>query len=129
MKRLFLFASLVIITTFGCNKEEAITPSADFTTNIQNNTLSTGEFFTLYLDNVQGEFLVYFKGDSEETIYNPDDPTREGTPFSTDTDSLEVAPYNFAGEYVFTVVASSTGNWAEDYFQDTKSITLTVVEE
>lgn len=129
MKRIILFSALIIlITSFGCNKEEAITPSADFTTNLQNNTLQKGKPFMVYLDNVQGEFVVYFKGNTEETTYNPEDPTRKGVSFSNDLDSLEIPAYNNAGEYVFTVVASSSGNWAEDYFQDTKSITITVTE-
>lgn len=129
MKQLLIFSALIfLLISVGCNKEEAITPSADFTTNLQNNTLEKGTPFTVYLDNVQGEFLVYFKGNTEETTYDPEDPTRIGEPFSVDLDSLEIGGYNNVGEYVFTVVASSSGNWAEDYFQDTKSITINIVE-
>lgn len=129
MKQILIFSVLLfLLITAGCNKEEAITPSADFTTNLQNNTLKRGTPFMIYLDNVQGEFLVYFKGNTEETTYNPEDPTRLGTTFSVDLDSLQIPAYNNVGEYAFTVVASSSGNWAEDYFQDTKSITITVVE-
>lgn len=129
MKQLLIFSALIfLLISVGCNKEEAITPSADFTTNLQNNTLEKGTPFTVYLDNVQGEFLVYFKGNTEETTYDPEDPTRVGEPFSVDLDSLEIGGYNNVGEYVFTVVASSSGNWAEDYFQDTKSITINIVE-
>lgn len=129
MKPILIFSALLfLLITVGCNKEEAITPSADFSTNLQNNTLKRGTPFMIYLDNVQGEFLVYFKGNNEESTYNPEDPTRKGNDFSNDLDSLEITAYNNVGEYVFTVVASSSGNWAEDYFQDTKSITISVVE-
>jgi hypothetical protein len=116
------------MAVLGCNKEEAITPSADFTTNLQDNILKRGKTFTIYLNNVQGEFLVYFKGATEETTYDSNDPTRLGTPFSTDLDSLVIPAYNSAGDYIFTVVASSSGNWAKDYFQDIKSITIKVEE-
>jgi hypothetical protein len=127
MKQILIFSTLIILLiTAGCNKEEAITPSADFTTNLQNNTLKKGVSFTIYLDNVQGEFLVYFKGNNEASTYNPEDPTRVGVNFSVDLDSLVIPAYNNAGDYVFTVVASSSGNWAQDYLQDTKSITIKV---
>lgn len=129
MKQILIFSALIFfLIVIGCNKEEAISPSADFTTNLQNNTLKRGTPFTIYLDNVQGEFLVYFKGNTEETTYNPEDPTRLGTTLSVDLDSLVIPAYNNVGEYVFTVIASSSGNWAEDYLQDVKSITISVEE-
>jgi hypothetical protein len=129
MKRFQIFTIIVfLLFVFGCNKEDAITPSADFTTNLQNNTLKRGMPFTIYLDNVRGEFLVYFKGNNEVSTYNPTDPTRQGTIISTDLDSLAIPAYNNAGQYTFTVVASSSGNWAKDYFQDVKSITINVEE-
>ena len=127
MKRLIIFSAFTfLIFAFGCNKEEAIPPSADFTTNLQNNTLKKGKGFTIYLDNVQGEFLVYFKGATEATTYSATDPTRTGTAFSRDLDSLAISGYSASGDFVFTVVASSSGNWAEDYLQDVKSITIKV---
>lgn len=127
MKRLIIFSAFVFLAFFfGCNTEDPITPSADFTTSLQNNTVKKGKGFTIYLDNVQGEFLVYFHGDAETNTYDASDPTRLGTSFSTDLDSLNIAGYSATGEYVFTVVASSSGNWAEDYVQDVKSITIKV---
>ena len=127
MKRLVIFTTFIfLLFIFGCVKEDAINPSADFTTNLQNNTLKKGKSFTIYFDNTQGEFLVYFKGATEETSYEPADPTRIGTPFSNDLDSLVIPAYSATGDFQFTVVASSSGNWAEDYLQDTKSITIKV---
>src|SRR5690554_4998034 len=109
MKKIIISAVLVLfIVTMGCNKEEAITPSADFTTNIENNTLKRGTGFTIYLDNVQGEFLVYFKGNNETSTYSADDPTRLGTPVSSDLDSLAISGYTSNGEYTFTLIASSS---------------------
>jgi hypothetical protein len=127
MKRLVIFTTFIfLLFVLGCVKEDAISPSADFTTNLQNNTVKKGKSFTIYLDNVQGEFLVYFKGATEETTYDSADPTRIGTPFSNDLDSLVIPAYSAIGDFQFTVVASSSGNWAEDYFQDVKSITVKV---
>jgi hypothetical protein len=127
MKKLSLL--LVLAMTAGllsCNREDAIEPSADFTTSIENNTLAPGQGFTVYLDNVQGEFLVYFRGHNEQSTYSPDDPRRTGTNVSTELESVEIPGYPSVGEYVFTMVASSSGNWAKDYLQDVKSITITV---
>lgn len=127
MKRLIIFSAFILLfLAIGCNQEDAIPPSADFTTNLQNNSVKKGKGFTIYLDNVQGEFLVYFKGATEATTYSATDPTRIGTPFSAGLDSLVIPGYTASGDFVFTVVASSSGNWAEDYVQDLKSITIKV---
>jgi len=126
MKSKIIFLALLIVSILACNKEEGVKPSADFTTNIQNNLLPTGKNFTVYLDNTSGEFLVYFKGGTEETTYDPVDETRLGTVISNDTDSVVVTGYNNPGQYVFTIVASSSGNWGEDYLQDVKSVTINV---
>lgn len=129
MKKIIISAVVMLfIVTMGCNKEEAITPSADFTTNLENNTIKRGKGFTIYLDNVQGEFLVYFKGNNENSTYSADDPTRLGTPISRDLDSLNIAGYTATGEFTFTLISSSSGNWSEDYFQDIKSISISVTE-
>lgn len=117
---------LMLVVTLACNKEEALKPSADFTTNIQGNTLPAGQGFTVYLDKVQGEFLVYFRGLTEATTYSPTDGRRLGTPFTSEVDSLSIGGYSAPGEYTFTIVASSSGNWTKDYEQDVKSITITV---
>lgn len=129
MKQLIIFSAFILLFfVFGCTQEDAITPSADFTTNLQNNTVVKGKGFTIYLDKVQGEFLVYFNGANETTTYSATDPTRTGTPFSTGLDSLVIPSYSASGDFVFTVVASSSGNWAKDYLQDVKSVTIKVVD-
>ena len=128
MKGELLF--LVIILAIGqvaCNKEEPLTPSANFTTNIQNNTLMAGQGFVVYLDDVQGEFLTYFRGNTFETTYDPNDPRKRGTAFSSDLDSLVLPGYSTPDTtFVFTLVASSSGNWAKDYVQDVKSISIAI---
>lgn len=128
-RTLFLIAVVALMVFFNaCNKEDAIKPSADFTTNIENNTLMAGEQFTVYLDNVQGEFLVYFRGHTLQNTYDPNDPTRRGTPFAAERDSLIIPGYIPSADtvYVFTIVASSSGNWGNDYLQDVKSISVNV---
>lgn len=121
------FFSLLVVVT-SCNKEDPIKPSADFTTNIENNTLMAEEGFTVYLDNVQGEWLVYFRGHNPQSTYDPNDPTRVGTAFSPERTSLNIQGYNTSVDtvFVFTMVASSSGNWGNDYVQDVKSISINV---
>lgn len=127
MKKVTIVIALgMLMAILGCNKEDPVQPSAEFTTNIQGNTLQRNQGFTVYLDRVQGEFLVYFRGLTEATTFSPTDKTRLGTPFSNELDSLVFAGYPNAGEYTFTIVASSSGNWAQDYVQDVKSLTITV---
>ena len=126
---LVLLSALMLMVVFSsCNKEDPLTPSANFTTNIENNTLMAGQGFTVYLDDVQGEWLVYFRGNNLESTYDPDDPTRRGTPFSSEREFLNIPGYNptVDTDYVFTMVASSSGNWGKDYVQDVKSITIHV---
>ncbi len=128
MKKIFSLIIICAVTVLvSCNKEPLKSPSADFTTNLQNNTIPVKESFVLYLDNVEGEFLTYFKGDKEETIYSPDNPRAEGV-FITDNevDSVIVNGYNSEGVFKFTLVAASSGNWGEDYETTTKSVDITV---
>lgn len=129
VRTFFITALFLLMVAFNaCNKEDALKPSADFTTNIENNTLMAGERFVVYLDNVQGEFLVYFRGHTLQNTYDPDDPTRRGTPFQPERESLTIPGYNPPADtvYVFTIVASSSGNWGNDYLQDVKSISINV---
>jgi len=128
MKRTTVLLSLTFaLVTIACNKEDAIEPSANFTTNIQNNTLLRGQQFTVYLHDVRGEFIVYFRGHQESTTYSPTDPRRVAVSVAADADSVVVAGYPVAGQFTFTVVASSSGNWAKDYLQDVESITIDVI--
>jgi len=117
---------LLIVLIAGCNKEPAIEPSAEFSVN--KTTLEVQESFVIYTDKLQGEWASYFKGNDSTTTYSKDFYRAKGTPIDLDLDSVSVSAYNFPGEYSFTVVASSSGNWAEEYLQDVKSVTITVEE-
>jgi hypothetical protein len=125
-KTVFFVVLLTVI--LSCNKEDSIRPSAEFTTNIENNTLKMGQDFTVYLDKTKGEWLVYFRGATESITYDPEFPNRRGINVSVGTKSVDITGYANPGEYVFTVVASSSGNWSRDYLQDVKSINITVTE-
>lgn len=150
MKKYALLMVFGVLVFAGCNKEEPQETSADFTTSIENGTLEEGEGFTVYLDNVTGEFLTYFSGNKQSTIYDPEEPRREGTAIDTEADSIDIRGYRitadtlvFDGEelindtidgvvhkdFVFTMVAASSGNWSEDYVQDVKSMRITVTRE
>jgi hypothetical protein len=120
---------LLFLLPVACNREPAITPSVEFTTSLNNNTTPVRQSFTLYLNDVKGEWVVYFKGDKPTTTYAPDFYRAEGVNIDLALDSVIVSGYGVAGEYPFTVVASSSGNWAEEYLQDAKTIMITVTEE
>ncbi len=120
---MLLFTIAVLVLT-ACVKEEPGDTSANFTTNISNNTLGTGAGFTVYLDNASGDFLTYFKGDTEESTYG--NQGAAGIAIDADSDSVVVSGYSDAGTYTFTLVARSFGNWSEDIAEDAQSITITV---
>jgi hypothetical protein len=113
----------------ACNKEPATQPSAEFTTNLNNNTITTGTPFVVYTNKIVGEWAVYFRGADSVTTYSVDFYRAEGVNIDLGLDSISVSGYNLAGEYPFTVVASISGNWAEDYLQDVKSITISVIDD
>ena len=116
----------MIVLIIGCNKEPAVEPSADFS--LSKTALKVREAFVIYTDKLEGEWAVYFKGNDSTTTYSKDFYRAVGTVIDLDLDSVAVSGYFAAGEYPFTVVVSSSGNWSEDYLQDVKSITVTVTE-
>ena len=120
---------IIILFLAACNKEPASQPTAEFTTNLINNTVTTGTPFVVYTDKIVGEWAVYFKGADSVTTYSEDFHRAVGVNIDLGLDSISVSGYNLAGEYPFTVVVSSSGNWGEDYLQDVKSITISVIAE
>lgn len=126
MKESKIILTIVILMIMqACNKEEPLPVSAKFTTTIQNNTLSVGERFTVYMSETTGEFLTYFKGDKEGTSY----VGGFGTSLEVGTDSISLSGYSTEGIYTFTLVATSYGNWGEKMDQDVQSIDITVVSK
>ncbi len=95
--------------------------SAAFTTNLQNNTVTTQESVTFYTSDATGEFLTYFRGDQPENTFG----TGYGTTLELGTDSLTLNYYT-PGSYTFTLVATSYGNWGETVDQDIQSVDIHV---
>jgi len=126
MKKLIILVSVILLSLGACQKEPAETPSAKFTTNIVNNTISKGAKFMLYLDQTDGEFITYFKGDAPKRTYNKDDYTITGSYVDPELDSVEVAGYGVVGEYTFTVLAITYGNWSGERLEAVDSIRITV---
>lgn len=114
-----------VLVGSGCNKEAPMPVSAKFTTSIQNNTLTTKQGFTVYLEDAEGEFVAYFKGATEENSWG----TGYGIPIDAATDSLKISAYGVEGTYTFTLVATSYGNWGETREQDVQSIDINVIAE
>src|SRR4030042_6526111 len=112
---------------WGCNKEEAIEPSADFTTSLTDNIAFVKEPFTIYLNNVIGDFITLYRGDAANTTYDKDSSVVKGISVDKAQDSINVT-YNNAGEYKLTILAASSGNWSEDYLTDAKTIIITVLD-
>ena len=115
------------ILTWGCNKEDALEPSADFTLNLTDNTGYVKEPVTLYLTNVVGDFITLYRGDAANTIYNEDSAIVKGIAVGKNEDSVNVN-YNNAGVYQLTLLAATSGNWAEDYFTDVKTLQVTILD-
>jgi len=115
------------ILTWGCNKEDALEPSADFTLNLTDNTGYVKEPVTLYLTNVVGDFITLYRGDAANTIYNEDSAIVKGIAVGKNEDSVNVN-YNNAGVYQLTLLAATSGNWAEDYFTDVKTVQVTILD-
>jgi hypothetical protein len=124
----FAVIVLIIIILSSCNKEPAIEPSADFTTNLINNTTQVKTDFVIYTDKVKGEWATYFKANDSVHTYRTDFYRAIGVTLDLELDSVVIGGYSSAGSYPFTIVASSSGNWNKDYVQDVKTLTITVTE-
>jgi hypothetical protein len=130
MKHKYIFPPsifLLVVLLYGCNKEEAIEPSADFTTSLADNIAYAKEPFTIYLNNVTGDFITLYRGDAAFNIYGADTVLVKGMAVDKAEDSIDIN-YSNAGEFDLTMLAVSLGNWAEDYLTDVKTIRITVFD-
>jgi len=124
MKRILFVLFAFSIVFVSCNKEPAVEPNAQFSTKLIDNTAYAGETFYIYLDDCRGDFFALYKGLTKNTTYNPD-TVRQGEDVDINTDSVAVT-YNSGGEYKLTLVASSSGNWAEEYLTDVYTMNINV---
>ncbi len=120
-----ILTAVFLILLLGCNKEDPIPVSARFTSSIQNNTLSTGQRFTIYTGETTGEFLTYFKGDKEQNSFG----SGFGISLEVGADSISLSGYSSEGTYTFTLVAISYGDWGKTVSQDIQSIDITVTAD
>lgn len=123
---LLAFSGMLIITT-SCNKENPIDPVAEFTTSLTDNTAYANEPFYIFLDQTQGDFLTIFAGTSVINRYDPDNGTARGEKVDIENDSIEF-DYDSQGTYRLTLVATSSGNWSEDFLVDTFGYDITVID-
>ncbi len=126
MKKIVVAFLTAFMLLASCNKEPAIVPNAYFSNSLADNTTHPGETFFIYLDNCEGDFLTLFRGMTPSTTWNPD-TARTGTVIDINLDSIPIRYVN-AGDYELTLVASSSGNWAEEYLVDIHTVVVTVVE-
>ncbi len=112
---------------FSCTKEPAVQPNAHFTTSLVDNTAYAGESFNIYFTQTSGDFYALYDGMSASSTYDPEDHSKVGVNIVNTTDSLSMN-YRNPGEFDITLVASSSGNWAEDYLTDVYSMHITVVD-
>jgi hypothetical protein len=112
---------------WGCNKEEALEPSADFTLSLTDNIGYVKEPFTLYLTNVVCDFITLYKGNTPDAIYNEDSTLVKGAQVDKQLDSISVT-YNTAGVFQLTLLAATSGNWSEDYLTDVKTVQVTILD-
>lgn len=125
-KILILILPVVFLTIWSCTKEPAEKPSAKFTTSIENNTIAKGAKFWLYLDQTNGEFITYFKGDAPKRTYTKDNYTITGSSVDIALDSVEVSGYGITGEFTFTLLAISYGEWGGERLEAADSIRIKV---
>jgi hypothetical protein len=124
MKNIAFIIPIIILIMWSCSKEPAIKPIAKFTTNIENNRLPILTKFTVYLDQTRGDYITYFSGNGKDKTFVKDIYTTKG--ISADgLDSVSVAVYTTPGEYTFTVVARSFGNWGKEEMEAVDSIKIT----
>jgi hypothetical protein len=130
MKHKYIFPPSIFflaVLFYGCNKEEAIEPSADFTTSLTDNITYVKEPFTIYLNNVIGDFITLYRGEAPNNTYGNDSIVVKGMPVDKAEDSIDLN-YSNAGEFELTILAVSIGNWASDYLTDVKTIRITVLD-
>ncbi|MFN8207700.1 MAG: hypothetical protein U0T82_09905 [Bacteroidales bacterium] len=123
--RIFAFLAILAVMGSACTREEAVTPSANFKLTAANNNVYAGENFTIILKGVKGDFVTLYAGDKASNSYDPFNPKGKGTVLEPGQDSMSMAYLN-AGKYPLTIVASSVGNWGEDYLSAVKTDTVYV---
>lgn len=127
IKSITLFLSGAAVILSSCTKENMIEPNASFQTSFQKEgkmEASAGVPFYVYVDHNNAQFLTLYSGNAG-AVYGESGAV--GVDFNG-SDSLQVT-YANPGTYQLTVVASSTGNWAEDFKRTVNTIEVTVIDQ
>ena len=118
-----LFLSVVVFSS--CTQEPMIGPELAFSTSLTDNVAYAGEAFAVRVERDKAQFYTVYFGETPETTFG--EPGASGRFMNQATDSIENT-YQNLGEYMLTVVASSTGNQAADSKLVSKSIKITVLD-
>ncbi len=132
MKKITINALILLavssLALVSCTKEPPLEPNAHFSTKLVDNKAYAGETFYIYLTSTQGEFYTLYPGNTEANTYDPNDPTKTGLNIQTNADSFAITSYNKQGNFPLTLIAASSGNWAEDYKSDMYTLDVNVID-
>lgn len=128
MKNIFEYLAILItlLVSFSCVKEEMIEANPDFQLSLQREGKTdavAGSTFYI-ISTGSGEFLTLFDGTAGHVW---SETGAKGVDFNK-ADSVALN-YSTAGKYNLTLVASSTGNFGDDFSRTVKTIELNVVDE
>ena len=126
MKKILILIPIIFLAVLSCQKEPAPAPSAKIHTSLVHDSVAKLAKFWLYLDKTNGEFITYYKGDGPKKTYSADNFTATGIIVDENVDSVEIAGYGIVGQYTFTLLARSFGNWGDEERQAIDSTRITV---
>ncbi|HET6559289.1 MAG TPA: hypothetical protein VFG54_18340 [Prolixibacteraceae bacterium] len=125
-----IYKNFVILITclvcFSCTEEEMISPNPDFKLSFQqagNTNAEAGTAFYI-IPTGSGEFITLYDG---TTGHVWGESGAKGIDFNK-ADSVAVS-YLAAGKYKLTLVASSTGNFGDEFSRSVKTVEVNVVDK
>jgi len=117
-----LFLAAVVLSS--CTQEPMVGPSVAFNTTLEAGGVAyAGEPFVVRVERNKAEFYAVYSGVSDAKKYGV--PGATGDYLNQSTDSITIT-YPAAGEYMLTIVASSTGNQGVDFGREIDSLLVTV---
>ena len=119
-----LFLAAVVLSS--CTQEPMVGPNVVFDTTLEaGNVAYAGEPFTVKVTRNSADFYTIYSGKDATSTYGL--PGATGTFMNQATDSLLIT-YGLAGEYMLTIVASSTGNQGTEVGSKIDSVLVTVYD-
>jgi hypothetical protein len=130
MKMKIIYKLTIILFAFlsisSCSEEQLINPDPSFILSFQREGQAkalAGTVFYVIPDGL-GEFLTLYDG-TDGHIW--DEPGARGVDFNG-ADSLGII-YKTSGTYTLTLVASSTGNFGNEFSRQVKTVEVTVIDQ